>query len=211
MMRSARVALTVGLALTAAALGVVLSRSPITVAGTNSSPAHHAIAYVAGGSSGCQEGGTLPRGTSAIRISAAANTGPRVTVTALSGSLVLARGTRDAGWAFNETVTVPVKRVSRTIPNAVICIAFGPAIEPIQINGTVVRRTAANGSASRTVNFRVEYLRAGHESWWSLASSVARHMGLGHAASGTWIVFFLIALMITVATLASRLVLRELR
>ena len=56
-----------------------------------------------------------------------------------------------------------------------------------------------NGSAGRTVNFRVEYLRAGHGSWWSRASSVARHMGLGHAASGTWIVFLLIALMITIA------------
>jgi hypothetical protein len=134
-----------------------------------------------------------------------------VTVKVLSGSLVLTRGTRDAGWTFNETVTVPVKRVPRTIPNAFICIAFGGAIEPIQINGAVVPTTAANGSARRTVRFRVEYLRAGHRSWWSLASAVARRMGLGHAASGTWIVFLLIALMITVATLASRMILRELR
>jgi len=35
-------------------------------------------------------------------------------------------------------------------------------------------------------------------------------MGLGHAASGTWVVFLLIALMIVVAVLASRLLLREL-
>jgi Predicted membrane protein (DUF2142) len=41
-----------------------------------------------------------------------------------------------------------------------------------------------------------------------MASSVARRMGLGHAPGGTWIVFLLMALMITVATLASRLILR---
>src|SRR6202043_813748 len=62
-------------------------------------------------------------------------------------------------------------------------------------------------TGGRAPMFRVEYLRPGHSSWWSLASSVARRMGLGHAAAGTWIVFLLIALMITVVTLASRLIL----
>jgi hypothetical protein len=57
----------------------------------------------------------------------------------------------------------------------------------------------------------MEYLRPGRKSWWSLASSVAHHMGLGHAASGTWIVFLVLALMLTVVILASRLALRELR
>jgi hypothetical protein len=36
-------------------------------------------------------------------------------------------------------------------------------------------------------------------------------MGLGRAASGTWIVFLALALMLAVVILASRLVLRELR
>jgi hypothetical protein len=101
--------------------------------------------------------------------------------------------------------------VPRTIPNTRICIAFGPAVEPIEINGAQVQTTTASGSTGRAVRFRVEYLRVGHSSWLSLASSVAHRMGLGHAPSGTWIVFLLIALMITVAALASRLILRELR
>jgi hypothetical protein len=201
-----RVALAVGLALTAIAVGVVLTRSPLTVAGTNSITAHSGIAFARGGSSSCQVAGTLPQGTSAIRISASANTGPRVALTALAGPLVITRGEREAGWGIDETVTVPVKRVPRTIPNARICTAFGPAIEPIEINGAMVQ--SATGTSAR---LRVEYLRPGHRSWWSLASSVAHRMGLGHAPSGTWIVFVLIALMITVAALATRLVLRELR
>jgi hypothetical protein len=132
-----------------------------------------------------------------------------VTVKALSGPLVITRGERDAGWGLDETVTVPVRRVPRTIPNAAICIAFGPAIEPIEINGTQVQRTTASGRTGNVVMLRDEYLRPGHRSWWSLAPSVARRMGLGHAAGGTWIVFLVIALMITVAVLASRLILRE--
>jgi hypothetical protein len=36
-------------------------------------------------------------------------------------------------------------------------------------------------------------------------------MGLGRAASGTWIVFLAIALMATVATVVSKLLLKELR
>jgi len=202
-----RVALAVGLALAAAAVGVVLSGSPLTVAGTNSIRANRAVAYASGNSSRCQTSGTLPEGTSAVRISASANTGPRVTLEVLSGPLVITRGERDAGWGVNETVTVPVKQVSRTIPNASICMAFGPAIEPIQLNGAPVKATGGTPD----VTLRVEYLRPDRASWWSLASSVAGRMGLGHAPGGTWIVFLLIALMITVATLASRLLLRELR
>jgi hypothetical protein len=205
MRRRVGVALAAGLALTAATVGVVLSRSPLIVAGTNSVPAHHAVAFAREGSKGCQKSGTLPRDTSAIRISIFANTGPRVAVSALSGSLVVTHGTRDAGWAFTENVTVPVKRVPRTIPNARICITLGPFLEPVQFNGIVVRTTAGP-----TLGLRVEYLRPGHRSWWSLAPSIARRMGLGHAASGTWIVFLLMALMITVVILASRLILREL-
>jgi hypothetical protein len=134
-----------------------------------------------------------------------------VTLKVLSGPLVISSGQRDAGWGVDETVTVPVTRVPRTIPNADICIAFGGAIEPVQINGARVPTATAGGRTGEAVRLRVEYLRPGHASWWSLASSVARRMGLGHAPGGTWVVFFVIALMITVATLASRLVLRELR
>jgi hypothetical protein len=202
-----RVALAAALALAATALAVVLSGSPLIVAGTNSVPANSSIGVAKGGSKFCQSSGTVPRGTSAIRISASQNTGPSVRLTALSGSQIIAQGEQDAGWGVAETVTVPVKRVPRATPNASICTTFGPAVELIELNGGVVQ--AGNGTTGRAL--RVEYLRPGPASWWSLAPSVAHRMGFGHAPSGTWIVFALIALMITVATLASRMVLRELR
>jgi hypothetical protein len=101
--------------------------------------------------------------------------------------------------------------VSRTTPNAQLCATFGRSLEPIEIDGAVVLATNASGQRVREVRLRVEYLRPGNSSWWSLASGVAHRIGLGHAPSGTWIVFLLLALTIAIAALASRLVLRELR
>jgi len=207
-----RVALAVGLALMAVALGAVLSRSPLTVAGTNSITARPDDVLGGTGADTCQQqGGALPRGTSALRISVSANLGPGVIVEVLSGSTVLARGERGSGWGVQETVTVPVNTVPRAISNPRICVTLGPTVEAVEFNGAVTSAVTAGGQAGKYVRLRFEYLRPGHASWWSLASSVARRMGFGHAPSGTWVVFLLIALMITIATLASRLVLRELR
>jgi hypothetical protein len=194
-------------ALTVIAIAVVLFKAPLTVAGTNSVFANPGIAGVKGPSSGCQVSGTIPRGTTAIRISVTSNTGPSVSLRALSGSQVITHGKRGAGWGVAETVTVPVQHVVRTTSSNQTCIAFGPTVEPLTINGALGPTTAVG----RAVMMRIEYLRPGPSSWWSLASSVAHRMGLGHAFGGTWIVFLLLALMISVAILAARLVLREMR
>jgi hypothetical protein len=206
-----RAALAVGLALTAIAITVVLFKAPLTVAGTNSVAANPGISGVNGPVSGCQVGSTIPRGTTAIRISASANTGPSVSLRALSGSQVITHGKRGAGWGVAETVTVPVQHVVRTTSSNQTCIAFGRTVETVQINGALGPTTTVGGETGRAVMMRIEYLRPGPSSWWSLASSVARRMGFGHAPSGTWIVFLLLALMISVAILTARLVLREMR
>jgi hypothetical protein len=206
-----RVALAVGLALLVAAIAVVLSRSPVTVAGTNSTPAYPATVSAPGGSSGCQPSGTLPQATSAIRVSIVANAGPRVTLKARSGSLVVAHGERDSGWGILENLSVPVNQVPRTIPNAEVCLAFGPAVVPVPINGAKVQVPVAGGGTRTATRFRVEYVRTRPRSWWSLAPTVARHIGLARAPSGTWIVYLVIAIMVAITALASRLVLQELR
>jgi hypothetical protein len=202
-----RLALAAGLTVMAAALGIVLSRAPLTVAGTNGVPANFAIEFIHGREVKCQAGGTLPEGTTTIRVSLSANIGPRVGLRVLSGSTVVTEGERDAGWGVDETVTVPVGRVGRTIPDIRICATIGAVVEPIQVNGAQVR-TPAGG---QVVLLRMEYLRPGPRSWLSLASSIARDMGIGHAPSGAWGAYTAIAVMIAASALASRLVLRELR
>jgi hypothetical protein len=199
------------LAAVAIAVAIVLTQAPPTVAGSNSVPAYSPIFFPKNQSGGCQPSGTIPAGTSAIRVSVSQTVGPAVALAVLSGSQVVTHGQREAGWGIDETVTVPVHRVPRTVHNARVCLAFGPSVEPLQINGALVRTVAANGEVGTAVRFRTEYLRPGRTSWWSQVSSVARRVGLGHSPSGTWIVFLLIALTLTMVTLASRLVLRDMR
>jgi len=202
-----RVAFAVGLAFFAVALSVVLQRSPLTVAGTNGAPAHFAVGRIRGGASGCEPGGTLPAGTTAIRVSLSANVGPGVSLRILSGSTLITEGERDAGWGVDETVTVPVRRVRRMIHNTTICTTVGPAAEPVQANGTWTR--TAHGR--RAVWLRVEYLRSGARSWLSLVSSIAHRIGLARAPSGAWVPCVVMVLMFAACILAARLVLRETR
>jgi hypothetical protein len=209
--RSVRIALAAGLALVAVAIGVVLTRPPVTVAGSNGVMAEHSVGVAQGGTTGCQAAGTVPAGTTGLRVSASVNVGPKVTARLLSGGRLITQGTRAAGWGIDESVTIPVRRVPRTIPNAQLCLTFGKSLEPVELVGEQVPITLANGRPGTTVRIRIEYLHQGHSSWWSLASTVAHRMGFGHAPSGTWIVFLLIALTITVSALASRLLLRDVR
>jgi hypothetical protein len=205
-MRSVRIALAAGLTVTAVALGIVLSRSPLAVAGSNGVPANLAVEHFFTSHTGCQAGGTLPQGTTAIRVSLSANVGPQVSLEALSGGTLVTKGERDAGWGVDETVTVPVQRVAGTVRDTRICVTTGPVVEPLQINGT--RERTPDGEVAL---MRMEYLRPSSASWLSLVPSVAHRTGLAHAPAGTWVAYMLIVLMVTVAGVASRLALRELK
>jgi hypothetical protein len=202
-MLSLKLALAVGLTATVLALVAVLSHSPVTVIGTNGIPANPGAEAITGGTSRCQGGGTVPAGTSAIRVSLSAALGPEVSVKVLSGSSVVTGGERDAGWGIDETVTVPVRRVAATIQGARVCWSVGPAVREIQANGASVQ--IPNGSV--VVWLRMEYLRPGPTSWLSLAPAIARHIGLGHAPSGTWVAWLLVVLMLLATVLVSRLLL----
>src|SRR5262249_44441901 len=153
--RRVRVALAVGFVLILVAVAVVLSQSPLTVAGTNSVVANPRVLIAAGGSTLCAPSGTVPAGTTAIRLSLRGNAGPNVKLTARSGLQPIASGERAAGWGIAESLTVPVNRVSEVSPNAEICLNFGQAVEPVAINGALAR-TIAGGEAP---SFRVEYLQ----------------------------------------------------
>jgi hypothetical protein len=203
---SVRLALATGLTVTATTLGLVLSQTPLVLAGTNAVPANSAITFLRQGGTLCQRGGAVPAGTVAIRLSLSANAGPRVSLRALSGSRLVATGERGAGWGTDETVTVPVTHVAKTVRATRVCAMVGQAAEPIQVNGARVH-TSAGGEV---VWLRLEYLRHGSASWASLAASVARRMGLAHAPAGTWVAFALIAAMVAVCALTARLILSDL-
>ncbi len=213
-MRDARVAIAVGLGLVALALVIVLSGSPRVLAGSNSvEAAGNVLTTVPGGGSACQGGETLPAGASAIRISLGATAGPRVAV-AVRGpdGRLLARGVSGQGW-LADVVTVPVAPLARTVRGATVCFGFGGADERISFFGVRTPAATAARSGGRALPGRVaiEYVRAGSSSWWSLASSVARRMGLGRAWAGTWVALFVGLLMVAVIAAGSWLVIREAR
>jgi hypothetical protein len=201
-----RVALAAGLVLLAIAIGVRLSRPPLAVIATNMPGPEAAAGVVSGQQRLCQEGETLPAGTSAIRLGISVNVGPRVAVTVFSGSQAIAQGAQPAGWT-GEAVTVPVKTVPSTILGADVCVALGPTLEPIGLIGQPPRR----GSGQTVGRLKLEYLHPGAQSWWSLALPVARRLGLGRSPSGTWVALVPLLLMVAAAALVAWLIPRELR
>lgn len=211
-MRSVKIALAMGLALLAVAIGLTLTRSPPLLAGTNSIPVERRMATTTNSARVCQANEVLPANTSAIRLMLEATLGPRVTVEALSGKRVIAHGERPAGWT-GLGVTLPVKPVPKQISGVQICFAFTVGHELVSVFGqlTSAKAAATYSRGALPGRMRIEYLRPGHSSWWSLVRSVSQHMGLGRAWAGTWVVLLVLALMLTLVTLTSRLVVRELR
>ncbi len=206
-----KVALGIGLALIVLAFVLVLAHAPLTVA-RGGVATEHTLVVTAKPASACQGGETLPRGTTALRLSLTAAVGPQVAVKVLSRSRVVTRGVTQPGWS-NASVTVPVAPLPRTLAPVKVCFAMA------RMNGTVVMRGSptvpalAATSRKQTLPGRmgVEYLHPGGSSWWSQATAVARRLGLGHAASGAWDALLVMALAASFIALSSWLVVKELR
>jgi len=210
MTRTVALALAVWLIAIAVALAVVLTRSPVEVLGTNHVAAHEVEAFVHKEAKDCQQGGTIPAGTSAIRESLGANIGPKVSVQVLSGSRVLTSGERPAGWGEDAIVTVPVRELDRAVERAVVCTTVGPAIEYLEVRGTRVAASSPAGENLAGASLRLEYLRNGGKSWFAHAASIARRIGFGTAGGGPWVAFVVLLAMAGVVALAVRLAYREL-
>jgi hypothetical protein len=209
--RFAQITAAVALALAAIALGVTLSRSPLSLAAASRVTGATRLATTPGNASACQSGETLPAGVTAIRLSLETVIGPWVSVRVSERGRQLSTGRQAAGWAAGA-VTVPVGRLARAAPDATVCFSLGASYKPVSLLGepsAPARAIVAYGKplAGR---LRIEYLMPGKRSWWSLASSVAAHIGLGHAGSGTWIPVLAGTLAFVVIVLAVWLVLRDL-
>jgi hypothetical protein len=206
-----KVALAVGLALIAVAFVAVLVHAPLTVA-RKGVAAEHTLVSTAKPAAACQGGETLPRDTTALRVSLTSALGPRVAVKVLSGSRVIARGATQPGWS-DASVTVPVQPLSRTVAPIKVCFALAFMNGGVAMRGSPTSPALAARSTEGPLPGRmsIEYLRPGSGSWWSHATVVAQRLGLGHAASGTWNALLVIALAASFVTLSSWLVVKELR
>jgi hypothetical protein len=211
-MMSVKIVLSASLALSTIAAILTLSHAPSTIAGTNGVPRTASLSRKASITGGCQAGETLPRNTSAVRLGLAVVIGPRVTVTMLTGSHVITRGTEGTGWD-GSAVTVAVRPVRRALSHVTICFRLSFLTGNVTVIGSPTNPAVAAVADGETLRgrMRIEYLRPGSRSWWSQIVGVIRHMGLGRAWSGSWIALAIASLGGACIALASWLVVRELR
>jgi hypothetical protein len=200
-----------GLALSAIAISVALLHSPTTVAATNGVAPTSRLGPVQEHMRTCQGGETLPAGISAIQLPLLAVTGPQVNVEVLSGAHVITRGARATAW-YGTAVRVPLRPLRRAYPHVTVCFELRFLTGLVLAHGEVTSSTGAARAGQRALPGRlsISYLRPAHASWWMQAGAVIQHMGLGRAASGTWIVVPLILLMALAIALGCRLIVREL-
>lgn len=208
------VVLAAGAAVIAVTVAVTLFRSPSAVIASNSIGNVGYIGTAIGGVSGvCQTDETLPRGTSQITLFLESVFGPKLVVEASRDGRVLARGTKGVGWT-GGSVTIPVKRVRSTVSGVKLCVRIGTGSERVsQLGGPAPKRLTMRTSAGHPLagRMRVEYLRAGNQTWWALLLQVARRIGLGHALAGGWVAVLLATIMLAAAGLSSWLAIRELQ
>jgi hypothetical protein len=206
-------ALVGGLLLIAAAAAATLAHAPLVTAGANSPVTHKELVTTTGPATACQAGEVLPRGTSAIRLGLTAALGPRVSVTAWSGSRLLARGTRAPGWEGASVTVALHPMAARTFAPVRICLQLALLNGPVSMFGwhTPHAIAARGGGKLLPGRMHIEYLRPGRRSWWSMATATARRLGLGRAASGTWNALLVGALAALLVVLSCWLVKRELR
>ncbi len=205
------VVLAAGLTLTAIAASATLLHAPSTVAATNGIPRTASLSRRASVTSACQADETLPANTSAIRLGLSAVIGPRVTVRALAGPRLVTAGAAGTGW-YGSAVTVPVRRVRRAVAHVTVCFGLSLRTGDVSAIGAPTDPAVAAVGAGETLRgrIRIEYLHPGGGSWLSLLVPTIQHLGLGRAASGTWIALPIAALVGASIALASWLVLREL-
>jgi hypothetical protein len=198
-------ALAASLVVLTFAVGATLLRSPPTLAGSNGVQTALEFETVTGRFEGCQGNEVLPRHTTAVRLSLDSVLGPRIQVKVLVGKRVVTSGYRDAGWTAAD-VTIPLRPLARAISGAKLCFRFHAIDEGVGLVGQRTSGPVRPGTVAGVV--KVEYLRPGGDSWWSLASSVAGNMSFGHAWSGGWIVPFLAVAMGAVLGIVAWMALR---
>jgi hypothetical protein len=196
---SVGIALGVGLASIAAAIAVVLSRSPVEVLSTNSIPGTSIVAATKGGVGTCQGRESVPRGTSAVRLWVTGNVKPAVRIEVLAGLEPIASGEQQGGW-LGKVVTVPIEPIASAIRDATICVRIDRAVEEIDLLGSGSAHPAPGESPGKV---RVEYLRLRSSSWWSLAGSVSRSLGFGRAPAGRYVFLIPLLAMVLAALLVS--------
>jgi hypothetical protein len=203
--------LIVGLVALAIGLVAVLSHAERRLASANNVPIEAILAEKGRHARAvCQPEELVPAGTATLRVwlqAPDAGPGPavRVTVTTARGTS-LGRGARPAGW-HGGRLDVPLDVAIPRDAVATVCatLAAGPSAAVVGAPSTG-NAPPARGLPGR---MRIEYLRAGRESWWALAGTIADRVGYGHGRASAWPALLAAALALAAAGTALWALMRE--
>jgi hypothetical protein len=206
-----RVTIAIGLAFIATAVGVGLARSPLVRAGTDGTPLPTEIGATSVPTTICQSEETVPDGTTAIRVSMLSLLGPRLKLVARSGGQIVTTGEIGYGWT-GAVVTIPVERVVGAHRHTTICVSLAKRQQLVNLRGANTKFSPAVTEGKQVLpgRMRFDYLRPDSKSWLSLALPTARRIGL-NIGGGAGIVLIPLMLLLSVGTLASWLLVRDLR
>ncbi|HUN77854.1 MAG TPA: DUF2142 domain-containing protein [Solirubrobacteraceae bacterium] len=200
-------ALAGGLALLALAIAATLSRTPLVVAGTNAVAPTRAVGATRGPIGACQGGETIPAGTSAVRMWVTSNVKPRVTVAIREGARTVAAGAAEGG-RLGKVAAVGIAPLPRTLHDAELCFGVGRGAQQTTFYGGASPHPQPGEEPSKMT---VEYLRPGAATWWSLAGTVAKRLGMGRAPAGRWTGLVPLSAMVLATLLAAWTALTQLR
>ncbi len=211
-----RLALSVAVLILLGAIAVVLAQSASRRSGTNGIPSETFAVVLAPGDAVCQPGELIPGDTTALQatIGTYGLPGPRVQVTATASSgESVTQGGLAPGWR-QGVVSLPVALVRQTTPGVRVCLRDqGPS--RIAIGGSApftasVEILGAQRSRSASAGLRFDYMRPGHESWFSLLPTLWHRMTLAkgdlvrHWAPWGALVLMVVAGALSVAALGRR-------
>jgi hypothetical protein len=161
----------------------------------------------------CEPGELLPGDTGGLRLAASsgATRGPQVDARiADAHGRTVASGVLRPGWRTGQ-VTIAITRVARTLPGAVVCLVNrGPQMIALGGSAPDANFSVVLGGQPFSGRMRIEYMRPGRESWFSLLPVLAHRFSLAKAdLVRHWAAAAVLVLMVIVVVLATRTLLRE--
>jgi hypothetical protein len=167
-------AIAIGLGLVVVALVAVLSPRERRLAVSNSRVVASGVALpVEPGRQRCTRVSFLPQDTSSVRVFAGPFGGPGgpLRVTIADRGRVVSSGTVAGGYG-TQPLTIPLRRIERLVVEPQVCLRnLGP--RPVQFAGNFTPLSPFASQERGKDVIRYDFYRAGRDSWWQLAPTVA--------------------------------------
>lgn len=219
-----RVAIAVGLAFLATAIGLVIdmSASAPRLAGDDHGvwPPPALVVTVAGGQTLCTRDLVLPGDAARMVMTIGSTTTggrsiplPRIGIDYTSAGRPTLTSALRAGAKPGELVSLPLRYPHGPDSYGTLCLhAGGPHSQHLEFGGNAPLSGTTLDGRSLPVRLSILFYRPGRESWWSLLGVLDLRIGLGKSPMfGDWLLPAIVLVALALAFGVARLLLRELK